>query len=135
MFPKKPEPSFPGALRSAPNGATFSVIAADVVIRGNIEASTDLHVDGTVEGDITCAALAQGEGGRIEGAVKAESARLSGTVNGAINVSQLVVTRGARIEGDVHYETLTVEPGGSINGRLVGGAAAQEDEPRLALAG
>ena len=62
----------------ASNG-TFSVIGADIVIRGDLEASADLHVDGTVQGDIACASLVQGESSRIEGAINAETARLSGT--------------------------------------------------------
>ena len=67
----------------ASNG-TFSVIGADIVIRGDLEASADLHVDGTVQGDIACASLVQGESSRIEGAINAETARLSGTVKGTI---------------------------------------------------
>jgi cytoskeletal protein CcmA (bactofilin family) len=148
MFSKKPAPSFPGAHRSMPNAATFSVIAADVVIRGNVEATTDLHIDGTIEGDIACATVVQGEGSRVEGAIEADRARLSGTVNGTVTVRELVVLRSARIEGDVHYETLTVEQGASLNGRLAAAAQPQplaralksnglgdDDEPRLTLAG
>jgi hypothetical protein len=43
------------------SGSTFSVIGADVVIKGDIAATADLHVDGTIEGDIKCASLVQGE--------------------------------------------------------------------------
>ena len=68
----------------ANNGATFSVIGTDVSIKGNIEASADLHVDGKVEGDITCASLVQGDQSRIEGVITAETARLSGTVKGTM---------------------------------------------------
>ena len=74
------------------NPGTFSVIGPDVTIRGNIEATVDLHVDGTVIGDIACASLVQGASSRIEGKIKAESARLSGTVQGTIEVRELVVT-------------------------------------------
>lgn len=146
MF-KKPEQSS-SAQRSVANGATFSVIAADVVIRGNIEATTDLHIDGTIEGDIACAAVVQGESSRVEGAIKADSARLSGAVNGTVTVRELVVLRSARIAGDVQYETLTVEQGARLNGRLDGSLKPQPavramakakgvdgDEPRLTLAG
>lgn len=144
MF-KKPEPSS-SALRSAANGATFSVLAADVVIRGNIEATTDLHIDGTIEGDIACASLVQGESSRVEGAIEADSARLAGAVAGTVTARELVVLRSARIDGDVHYETLTVEQGARLNGRLDGslkpavravtkGPALDGDEPRLTLAG
>lgn len=57
-------------------GGAFSVLGADVVITGNISASADLHVDGRVDGDVTCAALVQGAQGIIAGAIIAESARI-----------------------------------------------------------
>jgi cytoskeletal protein CcmA (bactofilin family) len=102
----------------ANGGSTFSVIGADVTIRGDVEASADLHVDGAVVGDLVCASLMQGESSRIEGAITADSARLAGTVRGTINVRELVILRSARIEGDVHYEALTIEQGASVEGHF-----------------
>src|SRR5688572_14914385 len=128
MFSKKPEPSFPSpaprmAVKPVANGGpTFSVIGADVAIKGNVEASADLHVDGVVEGDTVCTSLVQGESSRIEGAITADTARLAGTVKGTITVRELFVLRSARIEGDVHYETLTIEQGAAVNGRLASDA-------------
>lgn len=102
----------------ANGGSTFSVIGRDVTIRGDIEATVDLHVDGTVIGDIRCASLVQGESSRIEGEIIAESARLSGAVAGRIEARSLVVLKSARIEGDVSYETLTIEQGANVDGRF-----------------
>ncbi|MEO0061794.1 MAG: hypothetical protein RLZZ08_354 [Pseudomonadota bacterium] len=100
------------------NGSTFSVIGADVTIRGDIEASADLHVDGTVLGDLACSRLVQGEGSRVEGAIMADSARLAGAVKGTITARELVILKTARIEGDVHYEALTIEQGANVDGRF-----------------
>jgi cytoskeletal protein CcmA (bactofilin family) len=98
--------------------ATFSVIGADVTITGDIAASADLHIDGTIEGDIRCAALVQGEGSVIHGAVTAETARLAGKVVGSITARDLVILKSARIEGDVHYDALTIEQGAEVDGRF-----------------
>jgi cytoskeletal protein CcmA (bactofilin family) len=100
------------------SGSTFSVIGADVVIKGDIAATADLHVDGTIEGDIKCASLVQGEASSIHGAVVAESARLSGKVTGSITARELVILKSARIEGDVHYDALTIEQGAQVDGRF-----------------
>jgi cytoskeletal protein CcmA (bactofilin family) len=135
MFSKKPaRPSSP-TTRTHPvaNGATFSVIGPDVTIRGDIEASADLHVDGKVVGDVSCAALVQGEKSLIEGAITAERARLSGQVRGTITARELVVLKTARIEGDVTYETLTIEQGAAVNGKFAPKGAAAET--KLTLAG
>ena len=125
MFSKQPEPNSPaGTSRPMANGSsTFSVLGADVAIKGNVEASTELHVDGTVEGDIACTSLVQGEASRIEGSITAETARLSGTVKGTINARQLIVLKTAKIDGDVHYDTLTIEQGAKVTGRFAPDAA------------
>ena len=115
MFSKKPEQR---SQTPAMTSSTFSVIGQDVVIRGNIEASADLHVDGRVIGDIACASLVMGETSNVEGEIVAESARISGTVLGTVRVRDLVVLRGARVEGDVSYETLSIEQGAAVNGRF-----------------
>ncbi len=100
------------------SGSTFSVIGADVTIRGDISATADLHIDGTIEGDITCASLVQGEKSNISGAVVAESARLAGKVSGSITARELVILKTARIDGDVHYDALTIEQGAEVDGRF-----------------
>ncbi len=110
--------SQPARASGGAHNSSFSVLAGDVVIHGNITAQVDLHLDGRVEGDVTCATLVQGQGSVIRGAVVAESARLSGTVEGSISVKELVVLASARITGDVSYEKLTIEPGGQVDGRL-----------------
>jgi len=128
--------------------STFSVIGADVTIKGDVSASADLHVDGRVEGDIHCASLVQGESSTIEGSIESEIARLSGRVTGSIHARELVILRSARVEGDVHYDALTIEQGAQVDGRFShrepgkgaakpasGAAAGSDDEPKLTLAG
>jgi cytoskeletal protein CcmA (bactofilin family) len=142
MFSKKPADqsvSAPPAPRAASKpvgaGATFSVIGADVTIKGDIMASADLHIDGTIEGDIRCASLVQGEGSAIHGAVTAESARLAGKVTGSITARELVILKSARIEGDVHYDALTIEQGAQVDGRFApNGRQAVKAVPPVSIA-
>jgi len=117
MFSKKPAPTARlVASNTAVASSTFSVLGADTAIRGDISASVDLHIDGRVEGDITCALLVQGETSEIVGNVQAENARLSGTVRGSIRARELVVLKSARIHGDVYYDALTIEQGAKVEG-------------------
>ncbi|MFN3452731.1 MAG: polymer-forming cytoskeletal protein [Sphingorhabdus sp.] len=100
------------------SGHTFSIIASDVEIVGNLTARVDLHVDGKVQGDVICGNLVQGEGSIIAGKVIAESAKLSGHVEGSIEANDLVIESTARIIGDVVYTNLTIAPGGQIEGKF-----------------
>ncbi len=122
------------------------MLGSDVVIKGDIEAEADLHLDGKIEGDVVCKRLVQGDTGSIHGAVKAETARLAGRLRGSIETGELVILKTAQIEGDVHYDTLTIEQGARIDGRFapkVGetspdaapqSASAQGSEPKLTVA-
>jgi cytoskeletal protein CcmA (bactofilin family) len=110
------------------SSSTFSVIGSDVTIKGDVSASADLHVDGTIEGDITCASLVQGETSTITGGIAAETARLAGKVAGSIRARELVILRSAQIDGDVHYEALTIEQGAQVDGRFAHGARSRSSD-------
>ena len=97
---------------------TFSILGSDVVVTGNVSASVDLHVDGKIDGDLKCANLVQGEASEIKGSVAAETAKIAGLLDGAIEAKTLIVHATARITGDVTYETITIENGGKVEGKL-----------------
>ncbi len=138
MFSKKPAPGADLSARAAGQtnpmaSPTFSVLGADLAIKGDISASSELHIDGRVEGDITCAALVQGEASTIHGAIRAQTARLAGTVRGGIEVKHLIVLNTAKIHGDIKYEALTIEQGAHINGHLNHGLDPVDPETTLTL--
>lgn len=124
MFSRsKPSPEAPAATPqrgrdSMSSGHTFSIIASDVEITGNLAAKVDLHIDGKIQGDVACGNLVQGADSVITGKVIAQSARLSGRVEGSIEASDLVIEASAKINGDVSYESLSIAPGGQVEGKF-----------------
>jgi cytoskeletal protein CcmA (bactofilin family) len=106
------------------------VIASDVEITGNLSAKVDLHIDGKINGDVTCGSIVQGEGSVISGKVVAETARLSGKVDGSIEAGDLVIEASARISGDVVYQSLTIAPGGMVEASSSIAAAMCPISPR-----
>jgi len=121
-------------------GSAFSILGSDTNIAGNVNASTDLHVDGRIEGDIACNALVQGEGSEIAGNVEAESVRIAGRVEGTVTAREVVILKSARIRGDIAYDALTIEQGAQLDGRLTPRGAqgparvSEANEARLILA-
>lgn len=105
-------------MASGARHTTFSVLGSDVVITGNVSASVDLHIDGKIDGDLKCANLVQGEASELKGAVVAETAKIAGLVDGSIEAKTLIVHATARITGDVIYESITIENGGKVEGKL-----------------
>lgn len=115
-------PSLPSAvpakMATGSRHTTFSILGSDVVVTGNVAASVDLHVDGKIDGDLKCANLVQGEASEIKGAVTAETAKIAGLLDGSIEAKTLIVHATARITGDVVYESITIENGGKVDGKL-----------------
>lgn len=131
MFSKKPESPPRPQGNGTMTGSTFSVLGPDIVVSGDLRATADLHLDGRIDGDISCAALVQGEASEVNGSVVAESARVAGKIKGSISAGVLVIQKTARIEGDVAYGALTIEEGAQVDGKFTHRAS----EPKLMLAG
>lgn len=104
-----------GAKAGAPG---LSFIGPDVVVSGDIATGAQLHIDGRIDGNVSCGQLVQGEGGIVAGTIAADEARLSGTVEGPVNARILIVEATARVLGDVAYETISIAAGAEIQGRL-----------------
>ena len=125
------------AVPAAKRGAnTLSYIGAEVAITGNISGSGDIHLDGSVDGDVSCNMLILGSGGRVRGNVVAERATLGGSVDGTVNAAALTVEKSARIAGDLSYDMISIENGAQVDGRMTrrsGPAQATADPSALKL--
>ena len=104
--------------RDKTDKSAMSMIGADIVVTGNIEAKVDLHIEGRVNGDVRCATLILGENSSVNGSVYADRDRVSGTVDGSVETKDLAVEATARVVGDVTYDRLRVANGGVIEGNM-----------------
>lgn len=102
--------------RSGPGGLSF--IGPDVVVSGDLTTSSQIHIDGRVDGNVQCGTLTQGEGGVIAGNIVAEAANIAGLVDGTVQAKLVTLEPTARVTGDVTYETLSIAAGAAIDGRL-----------------
>lgn len=105
----------------------MSFIGDEVTITGNVKAAGDIHIDGAIDGDLDCRSLTLGASGRIKGNVSATKASIGGTVEGTVNAATLTVEKSARIAGDVSYESISIDNGAKVDGRLNqrGGTASE----------
>ena len=108
----KPEP------RDKAEKTPASVIGADIVITGNIEASFGLLIEGRVNGDVRCATLILGENSAVTGSIYSDRIRVLGSVDGAIETKDLAIEATGKVVGDVLYERVKIASGGSIEGNM-----------------
>jgi len=114
---------------TAAHSGGMSIIGADVTIIGNVSATGDLHLDGSVEGDMSCATLTLGAQGRVKGHISADKAQLAGQVEGTINVRDLAVEATAKITGDMAYDNVSIANGAHVDGRVSHRVAGDEANP------
>lgn len=95
-----------------------SIISLDLKIVGNLESSGDIQIDGNVVGDIDSRLVTVGQEALIEGAITAETVRVSGTVDGQIKAKSVSLERTAKVTGDIIHESLTMEAGARFEGQI-----------------
>ena len=98
---------------------TFSVIANNTIITGNVRTEGSIRVDGKIVGNVvTQADAAIGMNGLIEGSVDARNITLAGKVMGTLTASQKLVLEGKSVmKGDIRTARLIVDEGAVFDGR------------------
>jgi cytoskeletal protein CcmA (bactofilin family) len=113
------------------SAGSLSFIGREVTITGNIGGTGNLHIDGTVEGDVTAASFILGAEGHVRGNIVADAAQISGTVDGTVAAKSLVIEATARINGDLSYDAVSVASGAQVEGRVK--RLTRDAEPALKL--
>ena len=92
-----------------------------VAIKGEMDISSDLTIDGTVTGSIAAPRheLTIGPRGRVEADVRAAAVIVHGQVKGNVTGNRLVrIGESGRVEGDVSTAQFAMEDGGYLRGRV-----------------
>lgn len=95
-----------------------SILSSDLTIKGNMETSGDIQVEGVVEGDIRAHLLTVGESATIRGEVVADDLVVNGRVIGRVRGLKVRLTSSARVEGDIVHKTIAIESGAHFEGSV-----------------
>ena len=93
-----------------------SIISADLHIVGDIEGDGELHVEGRVDGNISCEALTIGESGQVVGKIVTTSLTLLGMITGTVRARTVRMMETARMIGDVAHEKIEIRSGALVDG-------------------
>ena len=110
--PQETAGSTPQAARKA-----TSLIAADMIVEGNVSGAGELQIDGAVKGDVRVERVVIGDGGKVEGGVFAEAVEVRGRVAGTITAKQVRLHGACHVDGDITHEQLAMEIGAFFEGR------------------
>lgn len=122
--------------RSSTGAPVPSIISENAKLKGDIISEGIVHIDGQVEGDISCEELVIGVKGVVVGSVSANNIQLYGILNGKASADNLFIAKSAKLIGDATHNTIAIEPGAYVDGhcmRLGAPIPAEQGKPDLML--
>ena len=113
-----------------------SIVSENTKVKGDILSDGIIHVDGQVEGDISCDELIIGIKGSVTGSITANNLQLYGALRGKALIDNLFIAKSAKLIGDAAHNTIAIEPGAYIDGHCIrqgGPIPAEAAKPDLML--
>ena len=96
-----------------------SLISDTVKIKGTVESTSELYIDGVIEGPVKTKILIVGVNGRIKTSlIEAEKVVVHGLVDGDIDAVSVYLGATARIHGNISHKDISIENGAFINGDM-----------------
>ena len=120
--------------QSAPSGGSSVTLGPRDRLVGQLYIEGDLHVSGTVEGQVEATGNVDvAEGATVKASLSGRDVSISGDVSGAVTASKkLVVSRSGSLTGDVRVSSLAIQDGATFNGNVSmtgGGPKAAKPAP------
>ncbi|MCQ2914248.1 MAG: polymer-forming cytoskeletal protein [Alphaproteobacteria bacterium] len=95
---------------------TPSVISSDLTVTGDIVSEGEVHIDGTVEGDVRCRTLIIGMNAHVHGSIEVDVAKVHGCIDGILCARNVFLASSAKVVGDITHEKLEIEQGAYLEG-------------------
>ncbi len=122
--------------KQSPSVPVPSIISENTQVKGDIISNGIIHIDGHVEGDVTCDELVIGIKGTVIGSVNVTNLHLYGVLQGKAAVDKLFVSKTAKLLGDATHNSIAIEPGAYIDGHCMRAGApipAEQSKPDLMI--
>ncbi len=129
---KKKENTQSSINNTTPNSNALNSLVKGTVVEGTISSESDIRIDGTIKGQLTCSAkVIIGPSGFVDGEITCENALVEGRFVGTLKVKGLLhVKETANISGDISMDKFIVDPGAVLNGTCNMGGNATSNGSR-----
>jgi cytoskeletal protein CcmA (bactofilin family) len=122
--------------KGARNGTNTveTLIGPRVVIKGDVEFSGGLYVEGKVLGRISAAdtgsaVITVAEQGSVEGEVYSPVVIIAGNLTGDVHASERIeLAPSAKVQGNIYYKVVEMAAGATLTGRLIHADAAHAQQ-------
>lgn len=96
-----------------------TLISAGTVVQGDLKSQSDLRIDGTIHGNVSCSAkVVIGPSGFVEGNIDGAHADISGRLVGNVVAKEMVQLRTqCHVQGNISAASLQIDAGAVFNGQ------------------
>ena len=96
----------------------LNLIGTGTTIKGDIQCSGDIRIDGVVKGNIEVSQkLVVGRSGKVTGDITGSQISISGSVIGNVHADETTFLHDqSSVTGDIHTKQIIIEQGGVFNG-------------------
>jgi cytoskeletal protein CcmA (bactofilin family) len=110
-----------GASTPSASASGYSLLDAQLALTGDLDTAGSLRIDGRLDGTIRRAdTVVLGVGAAMTGDVHAREVVIGGTITGNVHASERVELQAtAIVTGDILTQTILVQEGGVVNGRVL----------------
>lgn len=108
--------------------AVTTVIAEGCSLHGHCRVSSDLQIDGELEGDIACqSTVIISSSGQVKGDINADKVIINGLFEGRIIAKTIEVLTSGKAQGVIQTDNLCIERGGCFVGETLPAPAQQQN--------
>jgi cytoskeletal protein CcmA (bactofilin family) len=96
-----------------------SIVSESIEIRGELNSTGALHVEGKVIGKVEAHSVNISSSGSVDGELTCQSLNVKGRFSGTAVCEELLLAGSARLDGNVSYRYITIGPGAVVRGDLI----------------
>jgi len=93
-----------------------SILSEGFRVEGDIVCTGEVHIGGTLSGNLTAGKITIGETGAVNGTIEAETAVINGSLSGRLVAVDVVLGRASHVTADIVYCSMRIEPGAVFEG-------------------
>jgi len=104
----------------SPNNSNTTIITAGAKIKGEVNLSCNLYIDGELEGMIKSSKEVNvGKNGHVKGSVQTERLVVQGFIEGTVDAKIVEIKAGGHVSGEITATELIIESKGIFEGNSI----------------
>lgn len=94
-----------------------SIMGRELIVKGDVETTGEIQIDGRIDGNVTSSMLIIGEHGSVNGSITADNVIVRGKVHGKITAYSIELTDSANVEAELIQDQLSIANGAYFDGK------------------